>query len=108
MGDQALILPLESHRFYNTSKQIVIFEVEVTDPKELKNALQLMYGLAKTDRVYKNGLHKNILHTAIGLHMMDAYTPGIPLPLQKIGISILAYMGRIFGIEKKLMKAYCN
>jgi len=105
-SEQAIIKKFDTHQFFNNSNEQVIFEVEITPAKEIKKALQIMYGLAKDGKVYKNGLPKNIIYTAIGIYMMDAYVPTIPRFLQKMGIIPLAYLAKSIGIEKKLILKY--
>ncbi len=107
-NDEQIIKPFTIHKFYNTSDKEVIFDVEVTNAKQMKNALLIMYGLTADGKTNKDGLPNNIFHTAIGLKMMDAFTPEIPLILQKIGITVLATLGKIIGIEKILLQKYCT
>lgn len=105
-NEQIVIEKFDTHQFFNNSNENVIFEVEITPAKEIRKALQIMYGLAKDGKVYKNGLPKNIFHTAIGIKMMDAYIPNVPVFIQKIGISTLSYIGDKFGLKKKLLSLY--
>ncbi|WP_108869005.1 cupin domain-containing protein [Aquimarina aquimarini] len=107
-NNEVLIKEFDTHQFYNKSDKNVVFEVEITPARHIKKALQIIYGLAKDGKVYKSGMPKNIFYMAIGLNMMDAYIPEAPRIIQKLGISILAAIGRIIGLEKKLMLQYCN
>jgi mannose-6-phosphate isomerase-like protein (cupin superfamily) len=102
------IKPFTNHQFYNATSKTVIFEVTVNQPGQLREGLQIMYGLANDDKVYKNGLPKNLLKMAIGLQKMDAYIPGAPRFIQKMGISILARLGKVVGLEQILLNKYCN
>ena len=106
LGDEQMITPFTRHKFYNKSTEKVVFDVEIAVPRRMLQALQIMYGLVEDGKTNKEGLPKNILHTAIGINMMDAFSPKIPYFLQKIGISILAGLGRLLGIEKMLIKKY--
>ncbi len=106
--DEQTITNFTNHRFYNASGKQVIFDVEVLNPKRMISALQIMYGLVEDGKTNAKGLPNNIFHTAIGLQMMDAFSPKIPYFIQKFGISILAILGRILGIKKKLIKKYCK
>ncbi|MFL1897436.1 cupin domain-containing protein [Aquimarina sp. 2-A2] len=107
-NDEATIHPFDVHRFENTSNTAVVFEVTITPPLEIKKALQIFYGLAKDGKVYSNGLPRNILYMAIGLHMMDAYIPNVSRSMQRLGITTLAVMGKAFGLKKKLIQRYCS
>ena len=106
-NDELSIKKFESHKFFNKTNDVVIFEVEINDPKEIMKGLQIIYGLANDRKVYKNGLPKNILYTAIAINKMDAYIPNVPLFVQKVGISILALVGKITGLESRLVSIYC-
>jgi quercetin dioxygenase-like cupin family protein len=105
-GDSKTILPYTHHMFYNKSDSEVIFEVEVSNPGKMLQALQIMYGLTRDRKTTQTGMPKNILHTAIGIQMMDAFSPKIPHFFQKIGINTLAFLGKILGIKKKLLQKY--
>ncbi len=107
-GDEQTIPPFTSHMFYNRSGEQVVFDVEVVNPQKMMNALQIMYGLTNDVKTNKKGLPNNILHTAIGLKMMDAFSPKVPYFIQKVGISTLATLGKIIGLEKQLVEKYCT
>ncbi|MEZ7514588.1 cupin domain-containing protein [Flavobacterium frigidarium] len=106
-GDHYVIKPFDCHRFLNESKNNVVFEVVVTPSIDIKRGLQVIYGLATEDKVYKNGLPKNLLSAAIAIQMMDAYVPKIPLSIQKIGIGVLAFLGKKTAVKRKLISRYC-
>lgn len=108
VGDQYTIENHTNHRFLNRSEVPVIFEVDILNPKKMINALQIMYGLVNDGKTASNGLPKNIFYTAIALHMMDAFSPKIPYLIQKTGISYLALLGKVLGIEKLLIAKYCK
>jgi hypothetical protein len=71
------------------------------------HALKIMYGIAKDGKTDYVGLPTNIFHLAIGLNMMDAYSPNYSKELQYITLKLLAGLGKIAGIENKLVKKYC-
>jgi len=106
-GNEYSILPETNHMFYNKSDEQVIFDVEIKNPEKMINALQIMYGLTNDGQTNKDGIPNNLFHTAIGLDMMDAFSPKVPYLLQKGSISIIAFLGRILGIEKKLIEKHC-
>ncbi|MGY6650105.1 cupin domain-containing protein [Wenyingzhuangia sp. IMCC45574] len=107
-GDEYSIPPYTNHMFFNKSNKEVIFDVEILNCPKMINALQIMYGLVNDRKTNRQGLPKNIFHTAIGLKMMDAFSPKVPHYIQKAGISIFAFFGKIIGIEKMLLKKYCT
>lgn len=107
-NEVVLVKPFDTHQFLNESSSDVLFEVTVTPAIEIKNGLQVIYGLADDNKVFKNGLPKNIFYAAIAIHMMDAYVPGLPLLIQKIGIKTFAFIGKKIGITKKLIACYCK
>ena len=106
-GNKHTILPYTNHMFYNTSKEEVIFDVEIINPNKMIKGLQIMYGLNNDDKTNSRGLPKNILHAAIGLKMLDAFSPKAPHFIQKNTIAILAFLGNVFGVEKSLLDKYC-
>lgn len=106
-NNELVISALDRHQFINKSGKNVIFEVEITPSIQIKNGLQIIYGLAQDGKIYKNGLPTNIFYMAIAIKMMDAYVPDLPLFIQKTGILSLAFIGKITGLEKKIVKKYC-
>ena len=106
-GASHAILPFVKHRFYNPSASVVVFEVEIANPQNMLRALQIMYGLANAGKTNEKGMPLKILHTAIGVHMMDAFAANIPYFIQKPGIVLLATLGKWFGVERKLLDQYC-
>ncbi len=107
-GDHYTIQHRTGHMFLNTSNSPVIFDVEILNPQRMIQALQIMYGLANDGKTTRAGLPKNIFHIAIGLHMMDAFSPKFPYFIQKMGIGILAQLGKCLDIENRLIREYCR
>lgn len=105
-GNTYVILPRTNHMFFNSSDKEVIFDVEILHPKKMIIALRIFYGLTLDGKTNRDGLPNNIFHTAIGLNMMDAFSPKVPFILQKAGIASLSILGKIIGIEKSLIKKY--
>lgn len=105
---ETTIKPYDVHQFFNTSDKRVVFEVEIRPAQNVIKGLKIFYGLAKDEKVCKNGLPKNIFYTAVGLKMLDGYIPNVPLWFQKLGISILAAIAKKIGVEQKLISRYCN
>ncbi|SFU55509.1 Mannose-6-phosphate isomerase, cupin superfamily [Pustulibacterium marinum] len=104
----AIALPFCSHRFFNNSNEVVIFDVEILQPKQTLCALKILYGIAEHGKITRDGLPKNKLHLAIALKMMDAYSPKIPQQLQHTAILLLAGFGKFLGVQKKLVTMYCS
>lgn len=107
-GNTYTIPPRTNHMFFNKSDNEVVFDVEILHPKKMITALRIFYGLTGDSKTNSDGLPNNIFHTAIGLHMMDAFSPKVPFILQKVGITTLAILGKILGVEKSLIKKYCS
>jgi len=105
-GEVITIHPYDVHKFTNTTNKTVIFKVEVYPSGQISKGLQIIYGLANSGKTLKNGLPHNIFNIAISLNMMDAYIPNVPLGIQKTGIQLLAFLGKILGIEKKLIRQF--
>ena len=105
-GDKQIIEPFTNHKFYNNSKSEVVFEVKISKPGQMKKALQIMYGLVEDDKATKKGLPKNLFHIAIGIHLMDAFSPKCPFLLQKAGIKLLVFIAKLLKIDKKLFAKY--
>ncbi|AUC77090.1 cupin domain-containing protein [Olleya sp. Bg11-27] len=108
VGNEYSIAPYTNHFFLNKSDKTVIFDVEILNPKKMIYALQIMYGITSDGKTNNEGLPSNILHAAIGLNMMDAFSPKVPLIIQKIVFSTLAIFGKIMGTEKLLIRKYCK
>lgn len=105
---ETIIKPYDTHQFLNVSSRKVVFEVEITPGHNISKGLQIFYGLAKDGKVFKNGLPKNIFHTAIGLKMLDAYITNVPVLFQKFGVSLLAKIAGVIGLERKIILKYCD
>lgn len=82
-GSEYSILPHTNHMFFNRSEEQVVFDVEIPNPQKMINALRIMYGLTNDEKVNKEGLPNNIFYAAIGLKMMDAFSPEVPYIIQK-------------------------
>ncbi|CAL2077897.1 cupin domain-containing protein [Tenacibaculum sp. 190524A02b] len=105
-GSSYTIPASTAHMFYNNSNEQVIFDVEILNPQKMIHGLKIMYGLANEGKINKEGLPKNIFYLTIALHMMDTFSPRIPYFIQKSGILILASLGKVLGIEKRLIEKY--
>ncbi|TCI91330.1 cupin domain-containing protein [Tenacibaculum sp. M341] len=106
-GDEAIINSGVHHMFLNVSEEEAVFDVTVENPKRMIEGLQIMYGLASDGKINSKGLPKNIFHTVIALKMLDAFSPKYPFVIQKSIISLLSFLGTLFGVKKKLLDKYC-
>ena len=107
-GQTLVIRPFDRHQFLNESSKDVLFKVQVTAAGDMQMGLQIIYGLANDKKVFKNGLPKNSYQAAIAIKMMDAFIPGVPLIIQKTGINVIAFIGSVIGVKKRLIARYCS
>lgn len=104
VGEEVIIQPRTIHRFWNTSGNNVLLEVEFIPAGDFEKAVRAGDGLAEDGKANKQGLPKNIFHMAIIFGWMGSYFPGMPEFLQDGIFGGLARLGRALGKHKELEK----
>lgn len=95
------------HRFFNDSREPVIFRVEVAPAsREFEQAFQIAYGLARDGWVTPGGLPLNPYHAAVLSQMAGTELPGFFGLLTPV-TNWLAARARRRGIDQELIARYC-
>jgi mannose-6-phosphate isomerase-like protein (cupin superfamily) len=103
--DESAFVPLNTaHRFWNSSTEPVIFEVEIRPARNFEKSLRAAFGLAEDGKTNDKGVPKNILELALIYELSESYIVGIPLFLQKGIFGALARIARWMGYDPEFSK----
>ena len=102
---ESVFVPLNTaHRFWNSSPEPVVFEVEVRPARNFEKAVRATSGLAEDGRTNDKGVPKNILELALIYELSESYIVGMPLFLQKGIFGALARIARWRGYDPEFSK----
>jgi len=109
-GKSLMVKPRAHHRFYNDSKEDIIFRVKLTPGQPtFENFLKAMFGMVNDGlTVTKNQIPKNIYHTAIMYTWGDTHFshPAAKAIAPLFGLFYKKAVAK--GIEKRLLDKYCR
>jgi quercetin dioxygenase-like cupin family protein len=103
-GESAFVPLNTAHRFWNSSTEPVIFEVEIRPARNFEKSLRAAFGLAEDGKTNDKGVPKNILELALIYELSESYIVGIPLFLQKGIFGALARIARWMGYDPEFSK----
>ena len=103
-GERALVPIGARHRFYSTSDEPILFEVEIRPAQRFEEGARIGYGLARDGLVRPGGMPKSIWHAALLLPLGGTYPAGIPRWLLQVSLGPLAAIARRRGVERALAK----
>lgn len=107
-GESAVVPKRAIHRFFNDTREPVIFRVEIAPAsRAFEQAFQIAYGLARDGRVTPGGLPLNPLHAAVLSEMTGTHLPGVFELLSPV-TAWLAAQARRRGIDRELIARYCG
>jgi mannose-6-phosphate isomerase-like protein (cupin superfamily) len=92
------------HKFYNPASEPVTFLVTITPPYRFAEGLRIGYGLVRDGKVTPSGIPKNPLHLALLMQYTDTYIAQIPVWVQKLLLSSLLFLARMFKTRQSLEK----
>ncbi len=102
---ESVFVPLNTaHRFWNSSTEPVVFEVEMRPARNFEKSLRAFFGLAQDGKTNDKGVPKNILELALIYELSESYIVGIPLVLQKGIFGALARIARWRGYDPEFSK----
>ena len=107
-GDEsATVKPGEVHYFSNSSEEEVEIKVKIQPAHEgFEKGLYILYGLARDGKCREGGIPKDFMHLAVVAAMSDMWPAGwrggILIPVLKV----VAWWGRMRGVEEELVKRY--
>lgn len=107
-GEEYTVSKRQAHRFFNHTKSAVEFTTIIRPGSQgFEDALCILYGLARDKRTDDKGRPASIIDLAIISNMSDMHLPGAAILLSPL-FKLLAFIGRINGVEKRLIETYCN
>ena len=102
---QSAFVPLKAvHRFWNSSDEPVVFEVEIRPARNFETALRAQFGLVADGRTNEKAVPKNILELALIYELAESYIAGPPLILQKAISRPLANIARRMGYDPEFSR----
>lgn len=107
-GEEYTVRRKASHHFFNQSSSPVVFTTIIRPGCiGFENALRILYGLARDKRTDDKGRPSSMIELAVISHMSDMHLPGAAMLLSPL-FMLLGFIGRIKGVEKRLIETYCN
>jgi mannose-6-phosphate isomerase-like protein (cupin superfamily) len=103
-GESAFV-PLDTaHRFWNSSTEPVVFEVEIRPARNFEKSLRAQFGLVQDGKTNEKAIPKNIFELALIYELSESYIVGMPLFLQKGIFGALARIARWRGYDPEFSK----
>jgi mannose-6-phosphate isomerase-like protein (cupin superfamily) len=103
-GDSAFVPLNTAHRFWNSSTEPVVFEVEIRPARNFEKAIRAQFGLVNDGKTNDKAIPKNILELALIYELSESYIVGMPLFLQKGIFGALAKIARWRGYDPEFSK----
>ncbi|KAL8808872.1 MAG: hypothetical protein Q9223_003797 [Gallowayella weberi] len=106
-GESATVKPGEVHCFYNPSDKDVEMKVKIQPAREgFEKGLYILYGLARDGKCANGGVPNDLIHLAVIAAMSDMWPAGWRGALLVPLLKIVAWWGRMRGVEEQLVKQY--
>lgn len=96
-GDTIVLPAGIKHRWWNRGDDEVRFRVEVTPARNLETILEVLAALAQEGALTKKGMPKNPFHLANIGKVSGTFMPGIPIWMQRFGLTMGSLTGRLLG-----------
>jgi mannose-6-phosphate isomerase-like protein (cupin superfamily) len=98
-GESAFVPLNTAHRFWNSSTEPVVFEVEIRPACNFEKAIRAFFGLAADGKTNDKAVPKNIFELALIYELSESRIVGMPLFLQKAIFGALARIARWKGYD---------
>ena len=97
---ESVFVPLNTaHRFWNSSTEPAVFQVEIRPARNFEKALRAHFGLVQDGKTNDKAIPKNIFDLALIYELSESYIVGMPLFLQKGIFGVLARIARWRGYD---------
>jgi mannose-6-phosphate isomerase-like protein (cupin superfamily) len=107
-GESFTVPPMQLHCFFNPGNQPIRFQAKIQPGHEgFENTLRILYGMAADGLTDSKSIPKNIMHTAVIVHMSDMNAPGLLTWISPI-LSWLNNRAKTKGIDQQLIARYCR
>ena len=103
-GESAFVPLSTAHRFWNSSTEPVLFEVEVRPARNFEKAIRAQVGLVEDGKTNEKAIPKNLFELALIYELSESYIVGMPLFLQKGIFGALARIARWRGYDPEFSK----
>ncbi len=103
-GEKAFVHKKVPHRFYNTSGEPTVFNVEIRPARRMEDSLRVAYGLARDGKTNDKSVPRKILQLALLFQMGEGYLVGAPTFVQRAVFGTLAAIARWKGVDKSFEK----
>ena len=102
---ESTFVPLKTpHRFWNSSTEPVVFEVDIRPARDFEKALRAQFGLVADGRTTDKAVPKNLFELALIYELSESYIVGLPLVLQIRLFGALARIARWRGYDPEFSK----
>ena len=103
-GESVFVPPNTAHRFWNSSTEPVVFEVEIRPARNFEQSIRAQLGLVEDGKTNDKAIPKNILELALLYELSESYIAGMPLSLQKGIFGALARVARWLGYDPEFSR----
>jgi mannose-6-phosphate isomerase-like protein (cupin superfamily) len=102
---ESVFVPLDTaHRFWNSSPEPAVFEVEIRPACNFEKSIRAQFGLVEDGKTNDKAIPKNILELALIYELSESYIVGMPLFLQKGVFGALAGVARWRGYDPEFSR----
>ena len=101
-GQKAVLPARIKHQWWVAGDEPVHFLVEVLPARNLETVLEALAGMAEAGKLNKRAMPRNPFRLAQLGKFSETYLPGIPIWMQKVGLSMGSAMGRILRYDPTL------
>ena len=106
-GESITVTPGEVHHFFNPGDEDVEMKVKLHPAREgFEKGLYILYGLARDGKSANGGIPNSLMHSAVICSMSDMWPAGLGGAVLIPVMKVLAYFGRISGMEEQLVRQY--
>ncbi len=99
--------PGEVHYFFNPGKEDVEMKIKLAPAREgFEKGLYHSLRLARDGKSANGGIPNNFMHSAIIFTMSDMWPSGLGGAILTPIMKLLAFVGRISGMEDQLVRQY--
>jgi len=101
-GESIIVPPGTPHGLYNSAGEETHVKAQLLPARNSELFFETTYGLARDGKVDREGV-PNLLRLAVILRDLgeEHYMPGVPVALQKLGLTLLAPLGRLLGYRAR-------
>lgn len=95
------------HQWWNAGDGEVYFRVEVVPPGNIEGVLETVCGLAQAGKLNSRVMPRNPFMLAQLGAFSEAYVPGVPIWMQRMGLAVGSFIGRLLGYDPTFVE-YCD